>query len=422
VGQLLRSTESQWDAQLTALHPNEKLRCTWLVPDDKGGGVISVAEACCRQAARAGYNVTLLLALPPTGHAEEFGGFRVASLQAPPPYRDIPIRLVRWLEQNPQDLVVLNGCEEADAAIPFIPDGTRVVYAVHDTAERYFRAVVRDDAALDGIVAVAETVASRFRHRLHRPDILQVLHNGTVLPNAIDEAFAAQRSDDLVFLGADKAVKGAYDVLELWTALAKGSFSGRLHWFGELSSQFRERISRVPGAERIVLHGRQRRQFIFETALSAKLVLMLSRVEPFGMATIECMAMGCTPVAWDIATGTREIVMPEEGLFAPLGDYAALAHAVVEALATHEERFRASTARIRSEFGEAAMWARYSTLIDQIMQRPPAIRPRAGKLPPDFTPPLRFFQLLPASLRSAIRTQVGRSPRLGYLLRDFRGR
>jgi hypothetical protein len=132
--------------------------------------------------------------------------------------------------------------------------------------------------------------------------------------------------------------------------------------------------------------------------------------------------MGCTPVAWDIATGTREIVRPEEGVFVPLGDYDALARAVTEAINAHASRFRRSTLRIRSEFSEEAMWSRYAALLDELMCRPPVIRPKAGEAPPEFRPPLRLFQLLPASLRSAIRAQVGRSPRLGYLLRDFRGR
>ena len=87
----------------------ESLRLTWLAPDDLGGGVVSVAQACCRQAASAGHTATLLLALDPRGtHADEFGGFRLESLGSQPPHTDIPVRLVRWLEENPQDVILLN--------------------------------------------------------------------------------------------------------------------------------------------------------------------------------------------------------------------------------------------------------------------------------------------------------------------------
>jgi hypothetical protein len=111
----------------------ERRRVTWLVANDGTSGVVSVAQACCRQAALAGHNATLLMMVSPTGDAAEFGDFRVESLEAKAPYADVPRRIVGWLRHNPQDVVVLNGCEEADTAIPHIPTSTRVVYAVHDT-------------------------------------------------------------------------------------------------------------------------------------------------------------------------------------------------------------------------------------------------------------------------------------------------
>ncbi len=160
-------------------HP---LRITWVCPDDKGGGVVSVAQGCCKAAALSGHDATLLLALKPTGHASGYGGARLASLEAAPPYVDIPARLAAWLEANPQDILILNGCEQADAAIPYLPAGLRVIYGVHDTAERYFSTALRCEADLDGIIAVAETVASGFRSRMSDPSKLHVVHNGTEFP------------------------------------------------------------------------------------------------------------------------------------------------------------------------------------------------------------------------------------------------
>jgi glycosyltransferase involved in cell wall biosynthesis len=399
-----------------------RLRITWLCPDDKGGGVVSVAQGCCKEAALAGHDVTLLLAVKPTGHASDYGGAMLASLDATSPYADIPARLAAWLHTNPQDILILNACDQADAAIPYLPAGLRVIYGVHDTAERYFNIALRFETELDGIVAVSETVAARFRSRIKHPNKLHVVHNGTGFPTALDDTLARPRSEDLVFLGGDNAVKGAHDVLALWPALIGLGFGGRLHWFGSVGDGMRNQIAALPASNHIVLHGRRPRQQIFDLAGQSKVVLMLSRVEPFGMATIECMGMGCLAVAWDIDTGTREIVGACEGVFAPLGDYSALAHSVSRAIEIHSRNFAASTARIRQEFSETAMWARYSTAFDSIFAAPPAIRVRAGQAPPLYRPPIRLFQLLPSSMRAAIRAVVGRSPRLGYALRDFRGK
>lgn len=408
---------------IVALSPAlQHRRIAWLVPDDRGGGIVSVAQACCRQAALAGHDVTLLMLLPTTGHAAEFGGFPLESLDAHPPYADAPRRIVEWLHRKRPDIVVVNGCEQADVAISHIPAGIRVVYAVHDTAARFFEAALRHEAAIDAVVAVSETVAARFRHRLRDPAKLHIVHNGTVFPLSLEIALAAARADDIVFLGGDQLAKGAFDVLAFWKTMHARGFPGYLQWFGEVGAPLRSDIARLPGCGGIVLHGRTPRLQIFEAAARSRIVLMLSRVEPFGMATVECMGMGCLAAAWDVATGTREIVSDEDGAFAPLGDYGRLADGVIDLLAAHEQRYRASTVRIRSRFDDLAMWRRYSETFAWMMGRKPSERPNCGALPPPYRPPVRLFQHVPKGVRAIIRNVVGRSPRLGYWLRDVRGR
>jgi glycosyltransferase involved in cell wall biosynthesis len=398
------------------------LRITWLCPDDIGGGVVSVAQGCCKEAALAGHDVTLLMALTPTGHVSDYGASRLASLDAKPPHADIPKRLVAWLEANPQDVLVLNGCEQADAAIPYLPASVRVIYGVHDTADRYFEPALKHEAGLDGIIAVSETVASKFRSRLRDSHKLHVAHNGTAFPAPLNETLTQPRHDDLVFLGGDNAVKGSHDVLALWPILLASGFSGRLHWFGGVGAGIHEQISALPAADRIMVHGRQPRHAIFDVAGQCKVVLVLTRADAFGMATVECMGMGCLAVAWDIETGTKEIINKPEGVFIALGDYDALASGVQQAIKIHASVFEASTSRIRQEFSETAMWSRYAGAFDSILGRPRAVRNRAGQIPPLYRPPLRLYQMLPSRFRSAIRDAIGRSPRLGYALRDFRGK
>jgi glycosyltransferase involved in cell wall biosynthesis len=265
---------------------------------------------------------------------------------------------VDWLRHNPQDIVVLNGCGAADTAIPYIPAGTRVVYAVHDTAPRYDKAALVHEAAIDAVAAVSETVASRFGHRLREANKLRIAHNGTVFPLSLNFVLSCKREDDIVFLGGDNHFKGAFDVIALWKVLQKRRFAGHLHWFGEVGVALRSQIARLPDTSRFLLRGQTPRQEIFETAARSRIVLTLSRVESFGMATIECMGMGCLAAAWDVKTGTREIVSVEEGAFAPLGDYNRLADGVLGLLAAHEQRYVASTVRIRSTFDDRATWAR----------------------------------------------------------------
>lgn len=393
----------------------------WLIPDDRGGGTAAVALSCCRQAARAGHSVTLLMLLPATGHLDEHvEGFEIASLGLPGQSPEAPTALVDWLRAHPQDVLFLNSTEEVTPAVPFLPRDTRCVDVIHDTARRYWQRVLDYESALDGVFAVSETVAQRFRQHLQSPERLQVVHNGTVFPERPATPPEA-RAPDLIFLGGSKSFKGADDLLPLWPDLLEAGFSGSLHWYGGLDPSLRDRVKQLPASDRIIDHGRVPRSQIFDRAGSSSALLMLSRAEPFGMVTIEAMGMGCLPVSWDIETGTREIVTPgKTGFFAPLGDSNALAQQAVRACQPLSDMRSRATDVARSRFSEAAMWERYEDALKQPLSTSPT-RPHAGESPSNYAPPRRYFQMLPAPIKRTARRALRTFPTLGYWFRNWRG-
>ncbi len=394
------------------------MKLCWLIPSDKSGGISPVALSCCRQATQAGHQTTMLLLTHPTWMASD--DFQVSSLELPGGATETPKILWQWLEQNPQDIVVFNACEEFDIIIPYLPANMKCVYVVHDTAPPYWLKALAEEDNLEAIVAVSETVASKFRHHLKHSQKLSVIYNGCVFPEL--PKVHTVRQDDLIFLGGDNPTKGAFDVLILWKSLIKLGFKGKLHWFGNVTPKFITKIKQLPNSEQIEIYGYVSRDIIFSTATSAKVLLMLSRVEPFGMATIEAMGMGCIPVAWDVDTGTKEIITANKtGLFAPLSDIQTLAKQVVYACENYQTFSTAVIERARSNFNEAIMWKSYQSLISDISTLQPVYRSKQNQQPVFYQPPVRRFQLLPAALRSLIRELIGRSPALGYWLRDMRG-
>jgi len=396
------------------------MKLCWLIPDDKGGGVASVALSCCRQAAKAGHQTTLLTVISPTGWIGNNHDFRLSSLNLRGSAQDTPETLLQWLEKNPQDILFLNGCEQADVVIPYLPSHLKCVYVIHDTASRYWQAAIREQDNLDAIVAVSETVANQFKNRLKQNNKLYTILNGCVFPEKPNTNNL--RQNDLIFMGGEKPIKGAFDVLKLWKNLIEFGFTGKLHWFGKVTGTFQDQINRLPNSKQIHIYGRVKRDLIFSTAASAKVVLMLSHVEPFGMATIEAMSMGCVPVAWDIETGTKEIVIANQtGLFAPLGNLTVLARQVLHACENYQAYGDVVIEEARTKFDESVMWKGYESLIDSIAILEPITRSKQGQKPTIYTPPTRRFQLLPSSIRFLIREFVGKNPRLGYLLRDMRG-
>ncbi|MDB9446464.1 glycosyltransferase family 4 protein [Anabaena sp. CS-542/02] len=396
------------------------MKLCWLIPDDRSGGVASVAISCCEQAAKAGYETTLLLVLEPTSRLTANNlPFRVASFGLEGLAEETPVELINWLSDHPQDVLLLNGCEQTDAVIPYLPSTIKCIYVVHDTAYRYWKASVKQESDLDAVVAVSETVAREFRQYIKNSQKLSVILNGC---NFSDLQQPISRKDDIIFLGGDNPRKGAFDALKIWSELSNHGFIGNLHWFGNISPTFQIKIKQLPDFEHIYIHGHVERDVIFNIASSAKVILMLSRVEPFGMATIEAMSMGCIPVAWDIETGTKEIVSANKtALFAPLGDIKILANQVFRACNEYEAFANNVIEQARSNFDATVMWKHYESLIKEVSSLPTISRSKEGQKPTNYKPPIRRFQLLPSPVRSAIRDFVGRSPQLGYLLRDFRG-
>lgn len=392
------------------------MKLCWLIPSDRSGGITPVALSCCRQAAKAGHETTMLMLFTPTWITSE--NFRVSSLGLPSSDPEAPVKLLQWLEDNPQDVLFFNDCREFDVAIPYLPPNIKCVYIVHDTAPRYWQTALTEEDNLEAIVTVSETVVSKFRQSLKQTTKLSVICNGCVFP----EPPSLIRQDDLIFLGGDNPTKGAFDVLKLWKQLVKLKFTGKLHWFGNLTREFKTKISQLPNSQLIQVYGYAQRDLIFSTAASAKVLLMLSRVEPFGMATIEAMSMGCVPVAWDIETGTKEIATANKtGLFAPLGNTQALAKQVLYACENYQTFRTAVITHARSNFDETVMWQGYESLIERISNLQPIERSKKNQQPTPFQPPVHRFQLLPPQLRSVIREVIGRSPSLGYWLRDMRG-
>ena len=398
------------------------MKLCWLVPNDHGGGVISVALSCCRRAAAAGHDVTLLMLVESSGHVAEYATFRCASLGLAPNSERAPRALTRWLNENPQDVLFVNDCSLVHPALPHIPQSTRSVIVVHDTGRQYWKPVVRYEATVDAIVAVSQVVADQFRHRLRSSSRIHVVHNGTIFPENVPLQPPEERANDLLFSGGDKPFKGAVDVLNVWPVLISQGFTGALHWYGQMTPSFRRQVDALPAVERVHVHGRVPRSVLFERAAASKVILVPSRVEPFGMVTVEGMGMGCVPVAWDIETGTREIVTPEkDGLLVPLGDIDRMAQTVRLALEEYSSRGSSAITVARERFSEQAMWERYEKVLESVTNREPVVRPRAGETPPMFRRPMRYFQLLPDSVREFLRGVIARSPKLSYWLRDWRG-
>ena len=143
------------------------------------------------------------------------------------------------------------------------------------------------------------------------------------------------------------------------------------------------------------------------------------------MVTIEAMCMGCVPMAYDIPSGSTEIIEPgRSGVLLELGDIRGWAERISE---LHGNRARlaelsaGAIRRAREDFDAATMSRNMAAFLGDVWEHAaqyPAERETGlpPEMPAAYAQPARGYQRLPLGLREWFRNAVCASPRLSYWL------
>ena len=143
------------------------------------------------------------------------------------------------------------------------------------------------------------------------------------------------------------------------------------------------------------------------------------------MVTIEAMSMGCVPIAYDVPSGSTEIIEHDKsGRLVPLGDMRAWAGQIQS---LHHDRKRlaelsaGASRRARGSFNSESMAKNLASFLTVVLaharnhptHRKPDLPPET---PMAYIHPARGYQKLSKNLREWIRNRVGACPRLSYWL------
>jgi glycosyltransferase involved in cell wall biosynthesis len=401
-------------------------RVASVIPSLTAGGVGSVCRYAAEGIARqTGWAVTLLCLHDAPGILHDDGsGFRIVGLGLD---GNCPREFLAWLVANPQDLIITSDVCLIESAFRFLPPATRHVVQIHDSGRRYRDVAVRHAAWVDGVTCVGRHIEAPLRQSLDAVrfgGLLRTVHNGANFP-PVKERQPHTGPLRLLFVGRVDALKGVFDFVTLLERLKKLGLAVILNLVGGENEVLRRRFQRKGLSEMVWWTGSVAHERCYEIASESDLILVPSRKESFGMVTVEAMSMGCVPMAYDIASGSREIIEHgSSGLLVPLGDFSAWA---VEIQALHMDRPRlahlaaGAMERARTHFHAQHMSANLSGFLRSVMahaEHQPALREPG--LPPEDPAfhhrPAQGYQRLPEGLRSWIRNWVCACPRLSYWL------
>lgn len=405
--------------------PSEnRLKVTLVVPSFTAGGVGTVARYAANGLARcSSWQVTLLsLHDEPVRSWVEPSGLIVESLAL---HDDFSRRFLAWLSGNSQDVIVSSDVMLIEPAFPYLPTATCHIIQIHDSLRRYRAVAVHNSQWIDGVACVAQHIEQKLRSPLRNRDyrgLLATIHNGAEFPPVQNRSKAAGPLR-LLFLGRLDAYKGVFDVIPILKRLRRRGVEVTLELVGDDDARVGAVLAENGFESFATVRGPVSHAECYQIAARSDVLLMFARKEPFGMVTIEAMSMGCVPIAYDVPSGSTEIIEDGvNGILVGLGDYDAVA-AAIESLDSHRDRLehmaRAAMIRAREHFNAALMSSKMMDFIADVRRSAdlsPSLR-YSGLPPRQHAKPMRSGwrqQFLPDGLRRWLRRFVCNHPRLCY--------
>lgn len=359
-----------------------RLRIAMLIPDLRGGGVERVRMLLGREFLRMGHEVDLLVMRASgelLGQVPE--GVRLVDLKAPRTRKLLPV-LRAWLaRERPDALMAAMWPLTSIAVIARRLAGveTRILVSDHNNliaqhAHRgcFYRWVMSASmratyGAADARVAVSSGIADIVARLsgLER-SALAVIHNPVdpPAPSAsgfdADAAWGVAPGARILTIGHMKRQKNHARLLRVFARL--GRPDARLAILGDGE----ERSATAALAADLGLEGRVLMPGYVASPGpwlgSADLFVLSSDYEGFGNVLVEALGAGLPVVSTDCPSGPAEILENGRyGRLVPVGDEAALAHAMAEALAAEHDR--AALRRRAADFTPEIAARRYAALL-----------------------------------------------------------
>jgi len=404
-------------------HLLQRLRVTSVIASLTAGGIGPV----CRYAAEGmakltDWQVTLLSLHDPVDEfTQETSGLRIVCLGL---NGDCARQFLQWLADDPQDLVITSDVCHIEPAFRFLPARTLHIVQIHDSGKRYREGAVRHSACIDGVTCVGKHIEAPLKRSLAEVayrGLLRTVHNGASFPPTKPrESHGGPLR--LLFMGRVEPLKGVFDLVPLLQQLQRWGVTSTLNLVGGENAELRKKFQRKGLEGSVTWSGLVPHARCYDIAAESDLLLMPTRKESFGMVTIEAMSMGCVPIAYDIPSGSVEIIEPDKnGLLVPLGDIRAWAEEIRN---IHYDRKRlaklsvAAVARARSAFSADTMARNMIAFLSAVIVSArifPAVResgmPSAGDKKLN-----RGYHRLPSGLPEWIRNQVHAHPKISHWL------
>jgi len=134
----------------------------------------------------------------------------------------------------------------------------------------------------------------------------------------------------LIFVGRFSKEKGLLDLIEVFKELNKKDkeYELTLVGFGNQGDQIKQKIKEYKLSKKIILTGFLNKNDVHKIYSKSSLYIMTSTSEAFGLVLIEAMSFGIPCVAFDSASGSKEIINSKNGIILKGRDIVEMANVI----------------------------------------------------------------------------------------------
>lgn len=175
----------------------------------------------------------------------------------------------------------------------------------HQNDQKYIRKLIKSLNNFDYLITVSKTLCDFYKDRLSCTNVL-------FIPNVLDYIPLEKskfKKNNIISIGRLSPEKGFFDLLSIFEKVKK-RLDIKLFLIGDgpLKDELQLYIDNHKLSDSVFLTGFLPQEEIKKFMLASKLYVMTSFTESFGLVLIEAMSYGLPCVAFDSASGAKEII------------------------------------------------------------------------------------------------------------------
>lgn len=178
----------------------------------------------------------------------------------------------------------------------------------HNNNEKYIKKLKKACRGIEYLIPVSKELTEFYDKRIQnkRTKCLYI-------PNSLEywpEEQSKLNEKNLISIGRISPEKGFLDLIDVFDIVHQKFPEWHLHIIGDgVEMQLlKQRIKALNLTDSVVLHGFQKKEFIYKQLLHASIYVMGSFEESFGIVLLEAASFGIPLIAFDSAQGAHEII------------------------------------------------------------------------------------------------------------------